>query len=284
MRPPCLFGMITTRASAEYTGPALNSFFSNTELVNGDEFVLIDNDASYLAPLPPNVSLKPRSQPQSFAENANYLLKRSGQRFTVILNNDLIFTKNWLPSLISEDAISSPMSNGQVTYTTPRLKLPAAMSLSDFQNGFEDLELIGNEHAHRMIKPLNVMILPFFCAVIPPRVRDGIGLFDQAFRPAGGEDFDYCLRAILAGYRVQYAPRSFILHFGGASTWAGPEGLDGYRSRAPDFIRLFEKKWGSELTTLVFQPPAQPFAEAPELLSLMQKQDFREIIRRLMPQ
>ena len=40
--------MVTLKSSHDYTNYAIDSFFKNTELNNGDEFLLIDNDGCEL--------------------------------------------------------------------------------------------------------------------------------------------------------------------------------------------------------------------------------------------
>ncbi len=44
---PHVFGMVTTRASADYALPALTTFFDHTPWHEGASFLLIDNDACF---------------------------------------------------------------------------------------------------------------------------------------------------------------------------------------------------------------------------------------------
>lgn len=281
MRAPCLFGIITTAASRRYTSPALLSLVRNTQLTADDEIVIIVNDGDFTGPPTIPAKIIRNETPLSFAQNANQILRLSKGRNALVLNNDLVFTPDWLTPLLECGGISSPFSNNQIAYETPRLKLKTSMELAEIEGQTIELDLIAREHAKRQLKPLELMILPFFCISISPSAYNQIGEFDEAFAPAGGEDFDYCLRAQLAGIKVQYAPRSFVLHFGGGSTWAGPEAESVYRARADKFIHVFEQKWGPALTELVFRPTMAPFAKHPELQRYADTKNFGEIIRAL---
>lgn len=283
MRSPCLFGMITTSASTHFTAPALDSLVRTTNFVDGDEILVIVNDGRFTPSARAPVSVISNSKPLSFAENANQILAMAGGRTAVILNNDLVFTPEWVEPLLEVGDIASPFSNNQIAYETPRLKLRTSMKQGELMWMDSELDIIAKEHAKRFTQPLPLLVLPFFCVAISPEAQVVLGGFDTDFSPAGGEDFDYCLRANQAGIRVQYAPRSFVLHFGGGSTWAGPEAEAAYRARAENFIGVFRRKWGDELTELVFSPTMNPFSTRPDLAKLAEAQDFAAIIKALAP-
>ncbi len=51
----------------------------------------------------------------------------------------------------------------------------------------------------------------FFCAMIKREVIDKIGMLNEIFSPGGGEDIDYCIRAMQAGYNIEQVPSKNIL-------------------------------------------------------------------------
>ena len=59
--------------------------------------------------------------------------------------------------------------------------------------------------------------LDFFCVMLRRSVIDGVGLLDESFGRGYYEDFDYCLRARAAGYRLGVVESAFIYHRGSAS-------------------------------------------------------------------
>jgi len=63
----------------------------------------------------------------------------------------------------------------------------------------------------------NIFSIIGVCFVIPRKVLDSIGIWDESFGH-GGEDFDIVKRIMDVGYDVFVARESFIYHYGGAST------------------------------------------------------------------
>ena len=280
-----LYGMLSTRASERYTGPALASLLQNTPITAEDEVVIIDNDGSYVLPQMfshhPITLLRP-SEPASFAANANTLLQRAAGRGLFLLNNDLIFPPGWSEPLRSDDrTIQSPLSNGQTQYQTPTFHCRSTLTLESFAGHETALNEIAAHHRERATTPLPVLVLPFFCVRIPAPVYRTVGPFDLRYGPAGGEDYDYCVRAHLAGFGVQFAARSFVLHFGGQATWAGPEDTKARASRETAFVQQFRQRWGEAVARIVFAELTDPLAGQPALQTLAQERRFGDLLRAL---
>lgn len=227
------FGMITTRNSAFYTGPALESFFRCTELGPDDRFVLIDNDGDYALPDGfPRVELVRPEAPRGFAANVNDILRRALAMRTdaAVLNNDIVFTPGWWPPLTErQDAVVLPMCNQQVQYTIDdRVVFRAALDWDDYAGN--EAALLAAADYHRVHTPPGTcrdeLRVSLYCFRVPLPVLDRIGLFDESFGRGGGEDSDYILRARLAGYAVVWAGGSFVLHFAGKSTLAQRRAAD----------------------------------------------------------
>jgi GT2 family glycosyltransferase len=56
-----------------------------------------------------------------------------------------------------------------------------------------------------------------FCFYIRRELIDAIGVFDPAFGPGYGEENDFCMRALSAGYRSVLCDDAYVLHVGGRS-------------------------------------------------------------------
>jgi hypothetical protein len=282
-----LFGMLHTANSAAYTPLALDSFWKHTQWSSENSFILIDNDHSYTAPASNRVEIVANTTPQSFAANANTLLKIARERRAnlILLNNDLIFTPAWdLPLFIDEHTLTSPFCNQQIQYETPHWKLQSAMSIAEFLGHADDLELIAAEHRARPAAILPVMVFPFFAAHIPLHAQEKIGLFDESFGIAGGEDFDYCLRAYRAGLRCAFVQQSFLLHFGGKSSWSGAESSAARQTREQHFLARFREKWGQALGEIVLDDNLGVIERSPELQAAVTRKDFGLLIQTLAPQ
>ena len=274
--------MVTTARSRDYTAPALRSFWRTTNVASDDRFLLFDNDASYeleRSCRPEEVHLVKHSEPHSFAANVNLALREAhaSNSDCVFLNNDIILAPDWLEAIaVPEPIITAPLCNREVQY---RLHVTVAqsgelidsfacgmpMELADYDGHEAAFEAIARAHQNATQSYLPVAALPFFCIRIPWEVIDGLGALDESFGKGGGEDYDYCLRARLAGFEVRYATRSYLLHFGGKSTWSGAEDAATRLARERQFTLRFEEKWGSELTDLVLKDNQELLRQRPEL-------------------
>lgn len=266
---PSYFGMINTKKSSLYTYHAVESFFEKTDfdLSRGDRFYLIDNDNSLLK-LPENsigkcVVIKNKEQ-KSFAQNVNSILSITLQNdvHLIFLNNDIIFTHDWLPPLLQSDAaITLPCCNQYEVFKNGEFSLDVAMDLKDFighEKSFE--EIIAWRRKERLgPKYMYSHFLPFYCFRLPHAVASKVGLFDEGFGRGGAEDIDYRIRANLNGFEVAIALDSYVLHFMGKSTWRGAETPEQTEERNNIYKKEFVKKWGEKLTNIFLNPSNAEF-------------------------
>ncbi|MFN8390537.1 MAG: hypothetical protein U0136_09630 [Bdellovibrionota bacterium] len=279
-----IFAMITTKHSGDYTPYAVGSFFTHTPFSPVDRFFLIDNDRSGVTGLPASVNVIENPQPLSFAANVNQMLRVATEESADLffLNNDLIFTEGWLNPLAAQlPALLSPLSNREVQYETEGFTWKNALSLTDYIGRERELQNLARFHRTRMQGYKSVISLPFFCIKIPHSVYSKVGELDESFGRGGAEDNDYCLRACLAGFTVQYALSSYVLHFSGKSTWSGAESQSETAERCQRFRSFFEQKWGAELVKLYIDQDMTPLEADPALLELAKKEDFRSLLERM---
>lgn len=291
--------MVTTRSSASYTGPALASFFRHTTLGPEDRFLLIDNDGAentISAPYASKIETIVNPSPRSFAANANQAVSialDSGSDL-YFLNNDLIFSENWISPLESEtESILSPLSPREVQYACSVVNTKSKISVSTTvltnPSNLEDylrcpcaFDYIAEAHRLNTEGYWSLFVVPFFAVKIPLLVLQKVGQFDEKFGLGGAEDYDYCLRAVLAGFQVKFALKSYLLHFAGKSSWAGPEDSERRKSRESVFMKVFEDKWGSALFDMIFHENEKVLSGDPELHALQQQGKLREIVQRLL--
>lgn len=288
--------MVSTRASLAYTSAALTSFAAHTELGPADRFVLIDNDRSFSAVLPPRFELQVNATPLGFAANFNSLIQvaLAAKADLYLLNNDLIFTAGWSEPLASDiPAILSPLSNREVQYAHSVVvpKTGHVAELTVFAMQFSLAEYLGKEaafasviDAHRRMCSgyQSVYVAPFFCAKIPNCILAEVGVLDEQYGRGGGEDFDYCLRTHLAGFTVAYALNSFVLHFGGKSSWSGVETSEEQLVRECKFRDLFRKKWGDELFQLILREDSSMLELTPDVVEQNRSGQLASVIRSLL--
>jgi GT2 family glycosyltransferase len=82
-------------------------------------------------------------------------------------------------------------------------------SIEDTKNIEETKETFGNYEVTNVIGA---------CLFIKREVVDKIGLLDEKFNPAYGEETDFCLRAKKRGFKLFYIGKVKIVHIGGSST------------------------------------------------------------------
>ena len=264
-----IFGMVHTKPSAHYTPYAVDSFLKHT---NGVLF-LIDNDQSLndnsnINYSNPKLKVIKRHTPFSFSQNANELMRAAleSKSDLFFLNNDIIFTKNWLTPFIENfTSIQIPSSNNQYQYEGPNLKLEFSMTLESYLGKESELAQISNLHIQQNYGLIQRHSAPYYAVHIPYMVLKTVGLFDERYFPYGWEDTDYTTRAYLEGIPIFVNSNSYVLHFYGKSTW----NKDGHGITEGDkhCAKLYIDKWGNELADLFgYQKPE----------SLLQLNDIRK--------
>ena len=281
-----IFGMVSTKNSATFTVPAVTSFFSTTQLSSTDQFVLIENEP-HLGKVE-NVSVVRNETPRSFAANANYVLDLAHSRNEDVLfmNNDIIFTKDWLHYLPrSQQKIAIPYCNQQARYSSGPLIMQYLMDWEQFSENYEALNEIAD--TNRIAQGNNDFarerLMPFYCFYLPFSILSKVGKFDESFGNGGGEDVDYRLRALLQGFDVAYGVKSYLLHFMGKSTWRGPESREGTANRDATYRSRFTEKWGADLAEVFLAAgPSEHTISRLHLSDSLRDGDFRSVIEKCM--
>ena len=202
------------------------------------------------------------------------------------LNNDVIFTKDWNVELLKyDDRICIPVCNQNFQYVHGDLTMKTCMDWADFLDRYQDLEAIRASHVaeffHKDVPP--EVLMSFYCFYVPPMILNDVGLFDEEFGGGGAEDVDYRLRVLLAGYDVIYAPRTYILHFLGKSTWPSDEDTSRTAERYARYREHFISKWGEAMADFFLIGGARrPEFESSDLVEMIERRDFREITQKLM--
>ncbi len=286
-----LYAMVSTESSKRYTDFALESFFAATALAPDDRFTLIVNDGCYEPPQSLRgaaIEVLYNQRPLSFAENANLAAVRARTLSSDLffLNNDIIFSSGWNATVkdAPPDALLVPLSNREMQYTLPlgsesAFTLRMRMELDEYLGHERDFAHIAELHekeARGAAPFLAVLCAPFYAVRVPLAVINDVGAFDTRDGVGGAEDYDYCLRAHLAGYAVGYLQRGYLLHFGGRSIQASGQS-------EPTFIGIFRDKWGGRMTRVVFDDASTVIEEENVPRYDYQKEGFGRLVRELAP-
>jgi len=159
-----------------------------------------------------------------FVASANLGLTLAGEEDVVLLNADTQATPGWLEAIercaATDAAIASvtPLTNNGEIASIPEFCRPNPWPADP------DAWARACARAGRPEYP-EVPTAVGFCMFMRRKAVDQVGLFDeQAFGRGYGEENDWCMRAIEAGWRHVLCDDAFVAHQGGASF--GPLGLE----------------------------------------------------------
>ena len=188
-------------------------------------------------------SLIENGENRGFAAGCNQGIEAARGEFVLLLNNDVVVTKDWLAGLLeclhtSPDAgIVGPMTNNiSGIQQIPDARYSSMEELDAFAAEFR------HSNRHRRIPYRRIV---GFCMLFRKALSNEIGLLDEGFGTGNFEDDDFCLRAAIAGYRNSIAGDVFIHHVGSASFRGN--NLD-YISSLSDTGAYFREKWSRPVT------------------------------------
>jgi len=160
-----------------------------------------------------------------FTKSANIGLRESSAPMVIVLNSDTLVSVGWIHKLEKQlfsnvgVGIVGPLSNAASYQSIPRTsstaaeletgqtpinKLPAGLTLEQVNNSLEQNQI------HLKFR---VPMIHGFCLVIRREVIDEIGVFDEESFPSGyGEEDDYCIRAVDAGWSLLWATDTYVYH------------------------------------------------------------------------
>lgn len=155
----------------------------------------------------------------------------------VLLNSDTIVTARWLEKL--QRCANSDRLIGTITPFSNNAEI-CSFPLLCQNNSLDGVDI---EAVNRAVEEAATPAYPDiptavgFCMYIRRQLLDAIGLFDaETFGLGYGEENDFCMRAINAGYRNVLCDDTFVAHVGSRSFDARTEAL-----KARNMQRLLDK-------------------------------------------
>lgn len=213
-----------------------------------------------------------------FSGSVNRALRATQGYDVVILNSDTAVTPRWLERLTSTAysdpliATVTPISDNAGAFSVPRIA--ASNPLPAF---------LDHDHASRVIAQRGELVRPRtptangFCMYIKRQVIDQIGYFDAEVFPRGyGEENDFCMRAIEAGWRHVVDDSVYVHHVREASFGAHKQTLiEGgramvdarhpqYTARVREFVDGVEMAQVRTGVAQAFERTAEAYARDPD--------------------
>lgn len=165
-------------------------------------------------------TLHENSTPCGYTAAANQGMLSTTAQFVVIVNSDVVVPKEWLQVLkrcaYSSDQIGmvGPLSNAATWQSIPNRKdesgkwsintIPSGWTVDKMQSLIADI----SERRYPRVQLLNG-----FCLGVKRAVFEKIGYLDEkAFSQGYGEENDFCIRAIKAGFELAITDDLFIYH------------------------------------------------------------------------
>lgn len=161
----------------------VSSILNNTKM-NNVELIIVSNGSTdgtddYVKNLGSHYDVKLVSVPAAigYTKATNLGMKISSGKYVILLNNDVqVLSNNWLDLLID------PIIKDKKIGITGPLKFwwPCEQTFRE--------------------------AMAFWCVAISREVIDKIGYLDEIFSPGMGEDGDYSIRAVEAGFKIEQIP------------------------------------------------------------------------------
>ncbi|MBN2369755.1 MAG: glycosyltransferase [Vicinamibacteria bacterium] len=226
----------------------LASVFART-LYPNFEVVVVDNgsEEDVISFLRSAASSEPRLRVIENGENLGFARANNigidalgGFRYLVLLNDDTVVTRGWLPRLLRhverpETGMVGPITN----WCGNEARIEAGYDERNL-GGLE--EFARNRMRDHDGRSFEIPMLAMFCVAMRQEVHTEVGRLDERFGIGMFEDDDYSLRVKRAGYRVLCAQDAFVHHWGRASFSKIDE--EDYQRLFEENHRKFEEKWG----------------------------------------
>jgi hypothetical protein len=134
-------------------------------------------------------------EPFIFARNANVGIREAGRSDVLLMNDDARFVGARTVETITRAAYSDE----KIGILSPQIIGGAGSYIQSKKDDSRRLEYTMDR-------------LAFACVYIKRAVIDSIGLLDERFDGYGGEDDDYCIRAVKAGFRLAVTSDVWVRH------------------------------------------------------------------------
>lgn len=232
--------IILTCNKLEYTKQCIESIRKHTDKKEY-ELIIVDNKSTdgtvEWLKTQSDVKCIFNSENQGFPKGCNQGIRNSKKENDILLlNNDVIVTKNWLTNLkrclYSNENIGAvgPLTNSAAYYQSIEVPYKNLKELEAFASDFNISNPLEWEERQKLIG---------FCMLIKRDILDEIGYLDERFTPGNYEDDDYCIRIINGGFKILLCKDTFIHHYGGVSFVRNEE----YKTLLTKNEELFKKKW-----------------------------------------
>ncbi len=236
--------VILTFNQLKYTQECVDSIRRYTPEIH--EIIFVDNGSTdrtvkWLRELineNPNYKLIENEKDLGFAKGCNQGISASSGEYILLMNNEVVVTEGWLSGML--ECLNSALDIGIVGPMTNNISGPQKVADAGYKamhKMHEYARLFRERHRHRRI---SLKRIARFCMLFRRELVKKIGMLDESFGSINFEDDDFCLRAIIEGYRNLVAGDVFI-HYHGSRSFIGNR-ID-YSAAMSGNRKIFNEKW-----------------------------------------
>lgn len=170
----------------------------------------------------PNVTLIRRESAGGYTVAANTGLRASNAKYCALLNSDTIVPKIWLTKIVDifekapDIAIVGPLSNAASWQSVPeRTSSTGGWAVNELPANFtvDTMDRQVEKASEQVAAVVRTPLVNGFCFVIRRTALEEIGFMDEVSFPRGfGEEDDFCMRTINAGYGIAIAVNTYVFH------------------------------------------------------------------------
>ena len=200
----------------------LSSLFKLTDYPNY-KVIVVDNGSTdgsveYVKKHFPKADILALDKNYGFSKGNNegikYALKKYNPDYILLLNNDTeIIQKDWLTRMVevAESDKKIGIVGCKLVYPDGRIQHAGVDVFSLTHYGW------GEEDKGQWDEIKEVLAISGACFFIKRSLIKKIGLLDEIYSPYWGEETDFCMRAIRAGFKIVYVGHSTLIHREGFS-------------------------------------------------------------------
>ncbi len=238
--------IVTTYNQLPYTKMCLESIAAFVPA--GYELVVVDNASADgtreylkgLAAADPGMKVIFNRRNRGFPAAANQGLRAASKDVLVLLNNDMVVSRNWMENLLNCLAeAGAGMVGPMCNFISGAQRIPTTYKDMGEMHAFAEAFNRPDPSKWRRATRLGGGSL-----AISRKLVEAVGYFDERFTPGNYEDDDYSLRAVAAGFKLFIAGDTFVHHFG--NTTLRRDGDKAYENLLERNGRLLTAKWHTD--------------------------------------
>ena len=163
-----------------------------------------------------NVTIINNEQNFGFSKGMNQGLKIAKGDYIFLLNNDILFSPNWLEKFVEilEKNDDIGLISCKTNYAGENFQLAENYEKLTPENYLENI----CKDDKNEIEYVDTARVVFFCVGMTRKTFEKVGYFDENFGLAWFEDDDYTIRTLLAGLKIAIARNIFVYHNHSLST------------------------------------------------------------------